>query len=99
MQEPGVRMTLSDDSNTSDISVDNLMGIQHVLTGFNMFMVAQSMLASLPVPIGTNRYTIDDGTAANYKSKEQQQTDQSIPSTSGVQGRRIGQARTIEDLE
>lgn len=99
-QEPGVRMTLSDDSNVSDITIENLMGIQHVLNGFNMFMAAQNMLASLTPPIGTNRYVIDDGTAANYKiEKENQATNPPILKTSGIIGRKIGGNKTLEDLE
>lgn len=98
-QEPGVRITLSDEVNYSDIGVDKIMGLQSLLSTMNMFAIAESMLSSIPAPIGTNRIKLDDGTSASYHQSQQKQTFIDSYKTSSIEGRKIGQAKRIEDLE
>jgi len=92
-QEPGVRLTLSEEGNYSDLTIDTIFGLQHILRNMNMFTTAQIMLASMPAPIGLNRVNLGDGTSSTYSKHINKEYDK----TSSINGRRIG-GNKIEGL-
>lgn len=94
--QPGVRIMIGDEDTYTDITVDTLFGIYGALMNFNMFMSAQIMLASLNIPLGTNRVNLIESSISNKLPTESKKMDSL--STSGINGRRIGNP-TIQDLE
>lgn len=77
------------------MTVDNLFGIYGALVNYNMFMSAQTMVASLGIPLGTNRFDLsgdsNNNTLPDHLPEEPKVRDSSI------NGRVIG--KTIESLE
>lgn len=94
--QPGVRITLGDESIYTDVSADVIFGIYGALVNYNMFMSAQIMVSSLGIPLGTNRVNLHDNTRSNALPSDPPMVD--VPKVSTIEGRRIGQPR-IEDLE
>ena len=66
-QEPALRMYLSDSLNYTDITIDTLIGFNELLSTFNFFQVAESMLPKITIPLGTNRIKLDN---AEYYHKQ-----------------------------
>lgn len=58
-KEPGVRFVLGDPSATIDINLDRLMGLHYIISCFNMYEAALSIVNYLQRPeFGTNRFSI-----------------------------------------
>lgn len=100
IDEPSVRMKLSDELNWVELSIDMLMATYDVLSNMNMFAIAQSMVPSISVPISTNRYSMEDG--AYKKQSQKQPADESSiktpPAQGGVKGRKPGGTKGLNDL-
>lgn len=94
--QPGVRVMIGDESTYADVTVDTIFGLYGALMNFNMFMSAQTMLASLNIPLGTNRVNLVQSSTSNKLPTEAEKMV--MPSTSGINGRKIGKP-TIQDLE
>ena len=96
MTEPGILLTMSDPLNTVGISIDRLMAIYDILSNLNMFAVAQSMVPSITVPIGTCRTMMEE---AKYLGNNSANTDKSFGNTSGIKGRKpTGAGSGLNDL-
>ena len=99
---PGISIELSDPNNYVNISVDTLIGFDYILSCVNMIQMAQSMLAALPVPMGTNRFNISDSpygkneSAATIRNNNIDSKAQN--GAKGIQGRFIGQTNKLEGL-
>lgn len=91
-QEPALRMYLSDDLNYTDITIDTLIGFIDIMSNFNMFQVAESMIPKIIVPFGTNRIRLDN---TEYYHKQPMPVN-----SSGVNGRQpdIIRKKGIDDL-
>lgn len=96
MDEPGLLLTMSDPLNTVEINIDRLMAIYDILSNMNMFAVAQSMVPSITVPIGTCRTMMEE---AKYLGNNSANTDKSFGNTSGIKGRKpTGAGSGLNDL-
>lgn len=98
-EEPSVRLKLASDYNWVELSIDVLMAMYDVLSNLNMFAIAQSMVPSISVPLGTNRYNMEDGIM--YKPVVKQDIDVSakIPNiSSGIKGRKPNNKTGLDDL-
>lgn len=63
---PGIRIILSDQSSYIDITLDRLMGLYYIISCFNMYEAALSMVNYLQRPeFGTGRFSMD----SSYKSR------------------------------
>lgn len=61
-KEPGVRIILSDPGVYVDINLDRLMGLYYIISCFNMYQAALSIVNYIQRPdFGTNRYVMDSG--------------------------------------
>lgn len=60
IQQAGIRITLSNESNYVDISIPKFEGLLYTLTTFNMYQCAQNVINYLQRPeFGTNCYTFN----------------------------------------
>lgn len=60
-KQPCVRMELSNPDNIIIVSIDKLMGLQYIVSTFNMVLSAQTMLNFIGMPKpGMNRYTMNN---------------------------------------
>ena len=58
-REPGIEITF-DDANIIDINLDRLMGLYYIISGFNMYQAALSVVNYLERPeFGTNRFVME----------------------------------------
>lgn len=59
-KEPGVRIELGDPSSYIDINLDRLMGLYYIISCFNMYQAALSIVNYIERPeFGTNRFNIE----------------------------------------
>lgn len=64
--QPGVSVELSDPDNIVVVPIDRLMGLEYIISTFNMVLSAQTMLNFIGMPDpGKNRYTVN--TTRSYK--------------------------------
>ena len=98
VSQPGVRVMIGDDNTYTDISTDDVFAIYGALMNFNMFMSAQTMLASLNIPLGTNRVSLIENATNRTSNKLPTESEEIVHKTVSINGRRIGRP-TIEDLE
>lgn len=103
-QYPGVRFTFGEYS--FDMNVDQIMSFNDFIQSINMILMAQLVLAAIPMPLGTNRVKIDDGTPSNYfRAMQFERIDKSgRGSTNGIDGRRVkrpdeSDKKGFDDLE
>lgn len=90
-KEPGVRIELGSDSNFIDINVDKLMGLYYLVSTFNMYQAAISLVNYLGrPPLGTSRIVMENArTVPQLKSRS---------GTSGIIGRFVP-ADTKNDIK
>lgn len=68
---PGIRMYLSSYSNYVDISIDRLMGLYYIISRFDMYNAALSMINYIErPPFGTNLVTFDKQSQYQYIEPE-----------------------------
>lgn len=90
-EEPSVKMKLSSDDNFTIIPIDNLFGINDILSNFNMYMSAQQLIPVLNIPFGTNRYDINNNTyVSNGYTKRETFVKRTV--------KPVGSKDSIEDL-
>ena len=92
--QPGVRIVF-DENHYTDVSADTIFSIYSAFYNFNMFMSAQTMVASLGIPLGTNRVDLSDIAKSNLLPSH----PESVPKASSIEGRTIGGKTTLKDLE
>lgn len=94
--KPSIKITVDTGMNYLDyyMTVDNLFGIYGALVNYNMFMSAQTMVASLGIPLGTNRIDLSDKNNSNPLP----QPEIEKPKNDSINGRKIGGTK-LEDLE
>ena len=97
--EAGICMELSDPSMCVNINVDRLMGLYYIISTFDMYGSALSIINYLQRPeFGTNRFSIDQGQNNNRVLKQESEPR----SPSGINGRFVTPKNTrdnIKDLE
>lgn len=99
--KPGVTITVDDGKDKSidyTMTADNLFTVYGALLNFNMFTSAQIMLASMGIPLGTNRIAIESEYRNNSYSSQNYE-DKSLPRNSSINGRMIGGVKSVEELE
>ena len=99
--KPGIAIEVSDNKEfrvSYDMTIDNLFTVYGSLLNYNMFLSAQIMLASMGIPLGTNRINLDNLQSSNpLPSLEDNQ--KTLPRNASINGRMIGGAKKIEELE
>lgn len=67
-KRPGIRITFNNPSNFVDIDLDRFMGLQYILSCFNMYEAALAIVNYLQRPeFGTNRYVMENTYGSNSK--------------------------------
>lgn len=94
ISQPGVRIIFDDDF-YADVSADVIFSLYSAFSNFNMFMSAQTMLASLGIPLGVNRINLNNPSTSNPLPSNSEE----VPKVSSIEGRKIGGKSTLEDLE
>ncbi len=85
-QEPGIRMILGDSNTYIDVNLDRFMGLYYIVSCFNMYQSASTMVNYLERPeFGTNRYVVES--TPSYREKIL--SEKSKSGADGVTGRTI----------
>lgn len=83
-KEPGVRIILSDPSSYVDINVDRLMGLYYIISCFNMYQSAITMINYIERPeFGTNRFVMGNEHTLSIID------DRTKSGASGIEGRQV----------
>lgn len=93
--EQGVRIYINNDEMYTTFGLDTLFALDYILKSINIFNAAQLMVASLNIPMGTNRSVI--GSSVPSYAKERQEFEDRSKTVARSQ-RLIGKARTLTDL-
>jgi len=95
-KEPGIRLTLGDNSNVIDINLDRLMGLYYTISCFNMYQAALIMVNYIQRPeFGTNRFVMEPSHLMGQESGVRY-------GSSGIEGRFVtpqGSPDNIKTLE
>lgn len=96
-KQPGICIIFGDANNYVNMTVDNLIGLDYILSCVNMVQMAQIMIASLPMDHEVNRRVMDP---PSYKSIVNYRIDKNNnqSETNGIEGRFIGGKSKLEDL-
>lgn len=79
-KEPGIEILFGDPQTTVQINLDRLMGLYYLISGFNMYQSAITVLNYLGRPeFGTNRFVMESG---NYYTNKEE-----FCGNSGIEGR------------
>ena len=97
--QPGVRVTVGSEEFYTDITTDVVFQVYGALMNYNMFMSAQIMVSSLGIPLGTNHINLNDNTKSLNIVPNEAPKAEAPPKVSSIEGRRIGGAKTLSDLE
>ena len=98
---PGIAVTVDDGKEfnvSTTMSIDNLFSVYGSLLNYNMFLSAQIMLASMGIPLGTNRINLDNLQNSN-PLPALEDNEKTLPRNASINGRMIGGAKNIEELE
>ena len=94
-KEPGVRFVLGDESNFVDMNLDRLMGLYYIISCFNMYQAALSIVNYVERPeFGTNRFIMKTEFSIPDKQEDIRQGVSGITS-----GRVVDCKRNISSLE
>lgn len=93
-KSPGVRIILSDPSIFVEISLEKFMGLYYIISCFNMYQAAITLLNYLERPeFGTNRVSIDVPSKASTYSE-----DGARQGVSGIEGRHVNPKGTKNNI-
>ena len=91
-KEPGIRIVLGDPSSYIDINLDRLMGLYYIISCFNMYQAALSIVNYIQRPeFGTNRFVMD-------ASHTISQNDGTRYGSSGINGRFVTPSGTMNNV-
>lgn len=98
-QMPGIAIELDNGKDAVDytMTVDQLFALKTALDGFNPFISAQIMVASMGIPLGTNRVDLDDA-ANNHQLPALNEEEKVKKANTSIEGRLIGGVKKLEDL-
>lgn len=94
-KEPGVRIFLEDDTKFVDINLDKLMGLYYIISSFNMYQSALSVVNYLERPeFGLNRIVMDSAMHTMNSSFKRSKSG-----SSGIEGRFVTPLGTKDNIK